>query len=362
MARIGIEEEFVLLEEQTLVPLGMGPGTRERISDRSASGEVMPEYLTCQFECVTEPLSTLAEADADLRRLRGLLGEYAATRAAVAASTGTPFISPGGLAVSPSSHYHDVADQLAEITREHLVNGLHVHVESGDDDEERVRTLNRLRGWLPLLLALTGNAPFAHGVASGFQSWRSILIRRLPSSWCPPQFHDYDDYRGRTERLVALRAIPEAASLAWAVRLSERFPTVEMRVFDAQLTPEDTLFAVALTRAIAMGGDTAVTPAAELDGIDASLWMAARDGTDARVIDPMTGDVDGVWTIAARLVDAIGPVLRGLGEEDFVRDHLEAIRADGTGAQRQQLALARDGVAGLRALYRSGTESATRPG
>ncbi|MFC4137496.1 MULTISPECIES: YbdK family carboxylate-amine ligase [unclassified Microbacterium] len=360
MARVGIEEEFVLLDDRTLVPLGMGPGTRERITDRSVSGEVMPEYLTCQFECVTDPLSTLTEAEADLRRLRGLLGEYAVQHGAVAASTGTPFVSPGGLAVSPSSHYHEVADQLAEITREHEVNGLHVHVESGED-EERVRTLNRLRGWLPLLLALTGNAPFAHGVPSGFRSWRSILIRRLPSSWCPPHFHDYEDYRGKTERLVALRAIPEAASLAWAVRLSERFPTVEMRVFDAQLTPVDTVFAVSLTRAIALDGDAAVAPAAELDGIDASLWMAARDGTDARVIDPMTGEVDGVWNITARLMDAIGPVLRELGEEELVRDHLDAIRADGTGAQRQLLAYERDGVAGLRDLYRAGTTTLHRP-
>jgi carboxylate-amine ligase len=356
VARIGIEEEFVLLDDQTLAPLGMGPGARERITDRSVGGEVMPEYLTCQFECVTEPLSTLAQAQSDLRRLRGLLGAYAARHGAVAASTGTPFISPRGLVVSPSPHYHDVADKLAEITREHEVNGLHVHVESGDD-EERVRTLNRLRGWLPLLLALTGNAPFAHGVASGFRSWRSILIRRLPSSWCPPHFHDYDDYRTRTERLVALRAIPDASSLAWAVRLSERFPTVEMRVFDAQLVPTDTMFAASLTRAIALGGDSAVPPAAELDGIDASLWMAARDGTDARVIDPMTGDVDGVWSIATHLLDAIDPVLAELGEDDFVRDHLDAIRADGTGAQRQELAFGRDGVAGLRDLYRTGTST-----
>lgn len=346
MARIDIEEEFVLLDDRTLVRLGMGPGTRECITDRS-SGEVMPAYLTCQFECVTEPLSTLAEADADLRRLRGLLRDYATQRGAVAASTGTPFISPGGLAVSPSAHYHEVADQLAEIAREHEVNGLHVHVEAGNE-ENRVHTLNRLRGWLPLLLALTGNASFTHGIASGFQSWRSVLIRRLPSPWCPPQFHDYDDYRSKVERLVALHAIPSAASLAWVVRLSERFPTVEMRVFDAQLTPADTLFAVSFTRAIALDGDAPVAPAAELDGIDASLWMAVRDGTKARMIDPMTGDIDGVWPIASRLLDAIGPVLRELGEEDFVRDRLEKIRrGSSSGAQRQERAYAMGGIPSL---------------
>lgn len=128
--------------------------------------------------CKRAPLSTLAEVDADLRRLRGLLGEYAAHQGAVAASTGTPFISPGGLAVSPSAHYHEVADQLAEITREHEVNGLHVHVEVADD-EDGVRALNRLRGWLPLLLALTGNAPFAHGVASDSVSAADVIVRAM---------------------------------------------------------------------------------------------------------------------------------------------------------------------------------------
>ncbi|WP_164234326.1 carboxylate-amine ligase [Microbacterium hydrocarbonoxydans] len=354
MNRFGVEEEFVLLDEETLVPIGMSDGSRERITGHSAGGEVMPEYLTCQFECVTEPAQSRADAEEQLRRMRGLIGAHAAQHRAIAAASATPFISPGGLVVSSSAHYAEVATQLAEITREHEVNGLHVHVEV-DGDEERVQALNRIRGWLPALLALTGNGPFTHGRHSGFASWRSILIRRLPSSWCPPYFRDLDDYRARVGHLIALEAIPEAGSLAWAVRLSERFPTVEVRVFDAQLTPEDTLLAAALSRALILSDspDGAADP--ELDAIDAALWMAARKGTEARVIDPTTGDVAPFWEVADAMLEHARPALAHLGDEEFVTERIARVRAEGTGAQRQERAFQREGVAGLRELYRSGT-------
>ena len=357
MARFGVEEEFVLLDEESLVPLAMGDGSRERITGSSTLGSVTPEYLTCQLECATDPVSTRADAEAQLRHLRGLLGTHAAGQSVIAAASGTPFASTHTLVVSPSPHYDDVSAHLAHITREHAVNGLHVHVEV-TDDEERIRALNRVRGWLPVLLALTGNSPFVDGVHSGFASWRSILIRRLPSSWCPPRFRDLADYRAHIAQLVDLQAVPDPASLAWAVRLSDRFPTVEVRVFDAQLLPEDTVFAAALSRAIVLTDDR--VSIGEIDGIDASLWMAARSGMDARLVDTTTGAIADAWQVAGRMLDATRPVLAELGDAEFVEEHLERIRRHGTGAQRQLRAFARAGVDGLRDLYREGTPAVPR--
>lgn len=353
-ARFGVEEEFVLLDEETLVPLSMPDGTRERITERSGGGEVMPEYLTCQFECVSEPMTTRAGAAEQLDRMRRLIGAHAARQRGVAASTGTPFISPGAFVVSTSAHYAEVDALLAELTREHEVNGLHVHVEV-EGDEERVQALNRVRGWLPALLALTGNAPFAHGRRTGFASWRSILIRRLPSSWCPPHFHDLTDYRTRVARLIDVGAVPDAGSLAWAARLSERFPTVEVRVFDAQLTTEDTLLAAALARALVVSDPPSGKSDAALDALDASFWMAARRGTNARLIDPLTGEASPFWDVAKSMLEYARLALEENGDAEFVVDALDRIRAEGTGAQRQERAYERDGIAGLRALYRKGT-------
>lgn len=356
-ARFGVEEEFVLLDEETLVPLSMRDGTRERITGRSSGGEVTAEYLTCQFECVTEPVSTRAEAAEQLKRMRRLIGAHAAQQRGIAAPTGTPFISPGGFVVSPSEHYAEVDALLAELTREHEVNGLHVHVEV-EDEEERVQALNRVRGWLPALLALTGNGPFTHGRRSGFASWRSIVIRRLPSSWCPPHFHDLTDYRTRVGRLIALGAVPDANSLAWAARVSARFPTVEVRVFDAQLTTEESLLAASLARALALSDAPGAARNAELDALDASLWMAARKGADARIIDPRTGEAAPFPEVANGMLDHARAALEECGDAEFVIDAMDRIRVEGTGAQRQERAYERDGIAGLRALYRAGTLAA----
>lgn len=355
MARFGIEEEFVLLDEDTLVPVTMGHGTRERITAGAPGGAVMPEFLTSQFECVTEPLTSLTDAAAQLNRLRGLIAAHAVPLHAVVAPSGTPFASTRHASVSPSPHYDRVAAQLAHIVRGHEVNGLHVHVEV-TDSEEQVRALNRVRGWLPVLLALTGNSPFIEGVPSGFASWRSILIRRLPASWSPPRFHDYDDYRSHIDQLISLGAIPDASSLSWAARISERFPTVEVRVSDVQLETDDTLFAAALTRAIILSDDGRVSKG-EIDGIDASLWMASRKGMDARVVDPTTGDAADAWTAATRLLDVVRPVLDELGDAEFVADRLARILTDGTGAERQLHAHREGGLPGLRRLYEEGTSA-----
>lgn len=353
MGRFGIEEEFVFLDDATLVPIGIGDEDRRMLADRATSGRVLAEYLTCQVECVTDPVHTLAEARTQLGHLRELVARHAADHSAVAAASGTAFATTGSLTVVSAPHYDDVAGHLAHITRGHEVNGLHVHVEISDD-EERVRALNRVRGWLPVLLALTGNSPFADGVDTRFSSWRSVVIRRLPSSWSPPRFHDLDDYRSQVRRLIELRAIPDAASLSWAARVSDRFPTVEIRVFDAQLHADDTLFAAALTRAIAVSSDLRSTHA-RIDQLDASLWTAARHGLDAQLVDPASAEVSDARTLASTLLDAVRPALEEHDDLAFVEERLARLGSEGTGADRQRAAFASNGPAGLAQLYREGS-------
>ncbi|PRA80451.1 YbdK family carboxylate-amine ligase [Microbacterium sp. MYb66] len=353
MTRFGIEEEFLFLDEHSLVPVALSAGTRERITRLRTGGEVTTEYLTSQIECLTEPVRTGADAEAQLRHLRGLIGWHAQEQQAIAAGTGTPFATTRSSTISPSPHYDVVAEQLGHLSRDHEVNGLHVHVEVLDE-EERVRALDRVRGWLPVLLALTGNSPFVDGRDTTFASWRSILIRRLPASWGPPRFRDIGEYRAGVQKLIDLGAIADAASLSWAARISERYPTVEVRVFDAQLTATDAVFAAALSRAIVLTDDQSPADTG-VEGIDASLWAAARRGMDARVIDPTTGEVDDARTVAERMLAVIAPALRELGDEDRVGEGIERLRTLGTGADRQRRAVDEGGTPGLARLLLAGT-------
>lgn len=353
MTRFGIEEEFLFLDAHSLTPVTLATGTRERMTRLRTGGEVTKEYLTSQIECLTEPVSTATDAEEQARHLRSLVGWHAREQSAIAAGTGTPFATTRSSAVSASPHYDDVASWLGHLTRDHEVNGLHVHVEMLDD-EGRVRALNRVRSWLPVLLALTGNSPFAGGRDSSFSSWRSILIRRLPGSWSPPRFRDFDDYRTQVERLVDLRAITDPAALSWAARISDRYPTVELRVFDAQLTAEDAVFAAVLSRAVVLTDELPHADAG-IDGLDASLWTAARHGMDARLVDPATGEVASAWTVADRMLAVIAPTLRELGDAERVGDGIARLRTIGTGADRQRRAHRQGGTPALARLLAAGT-------
>jgi hypothetical protein len=55
---------------------------------------------------------------------------------------------------------------------EQLTCGCHVHVSVGSD-EEGVAVLDRIRSWLPSLMALSSNSPFWNGTDSGYASFRS---------------------------------------------------------------------------------------------------------------------------------------------------------------------------------------------
>lgn len=346
--RFGIEEEFLLLDASALVPLSGSAVVDRARGPAAGGGTITSEYLTCQFECATDPVRALSEAGAQLSRMRGMLADLAPENALVAA-TGAPLAQSGAPSISSSKHYDDVSTLLGQLTRQHAVNGLHVHVEVLGD-EERVRALRRMRAWLPVLLALSANSPFTYGVASGLASWRSVLIRRLPVSWAPPAFRDADEYHRTVERLVRVGLLPSRSSVSWAVRLSERFDTVEVRVADAQLRVDDALLLAALMRAIVVADDLtdAAPPTAELD---AALWLAARHGMQAHLFTP-DGDVEGAWPAVERLLAGIRHTLADLGDAAFVDQHLERLRADGTGSQRQLRAYESGGVDALADLYR----------
>lgn len=57
-----------------------------------------------------------------------------------------------------------MSELYAMTAQEQLTCGCHVHV-SIDSDDEGVAVLDRIRPWLPPLLALTANSPFWQGNA-----------------------------------------------------------------------------------------------------------------------------------------------------------------------------------------------------
>ena len=114
-------------------------------------------------------------------------------------------------------------------------------------------------------------------------------MRRWVTGGCPPVFADAADYDRRLAALVGVGGTVDVETVAWNARLSEHYPTIEFRVFDAQLEAADSVMLAALARGLverAIADDAEPMPAVDSELLDASLWHAARDGmTDQLVCD-----------------------------------------------------------------------------
>lgn len=343
---IGVEEEFMLLDPATLAPVPRAGDAvlalRDSVFSGSAldGGKVTPEFFPSQIEYATPVCSSASEAHASLTAFRAALSAWAADAGLIAAGVGTPYRVDPDAHVSQEDRYTDIASHFGLIVPDHQINGLHVHVGVADRDAA-VRGLNRLRPWLPTLLALSANSPYWNGADTGFASWRAIHSRRWTTHGIPPPFRDAADYDARTAALRGIGGTTDSGTLNWVARPSEHFPTVEVRVFDAQLDAETSVALAALVRGLVTSDDHVAAPAPAPELIDAALWHAARDGLDGDLVDARDGSIRPAAAVVQALIDAASTGLADHGDEECVRATVERVLREGNGATSQ-----RDAVTG----------------
>ena len=357
----GIEEEVILLEPGTLAPVDVADEVISELEHSDADAHwITHEYLRAQVEFSSPVLGDADAADRVVREFRRALAGAVARRGLLAASAGTAF-GAGRSATSAGERYTRFAQVLGAIHPDHRIQGLHVHVAVASRDEG-VEVMRALRPWLAPLLALTANSPCFGGVDTGFASWRTIVGRRFTTMSVPPEFADGADYERRVRALVGLGATLDTASIFWMMRLAERYPTVELRVFDAQLSADETVGAALLTRALVEAAAAGELPhaaaAAHAEHLDAAVWHAARHGLDDVLVDPVTASIAPARHVIQRMMDAVRPSLDASGDRDRVEALVARVRAEGNGAARQRAALA-EGVPALERLLR--TSFAARP-
>ncbi|WP_168770870.1 carboxylate-amine ligase [Glaciibacter flavus] len=346
MTTIGLEEEFMLLDPRTLAPVGRAAEVIEAVRVTVHAPFVTSEFYASQLEYASPILSTSEDASRELGSFRVALAEIATRLGVVAAGVGLPFDVTDDARLTPGARYLDIADHFGAIVADHQLNGLHVHV-GVPDREAAIRASNRLRPWLPALLALSGNSPFWHGRDTGFASWRCIHIRRWTTSGIPPYFRDADDYDARATRLLGVGGTTDIGTLNWAARPSAKYPTVEVRVFDAQLDATTSIPLALLTRGVIASPSDDDEPALPQELLDAALWHAARYGMSAGLVDPASGSMRPAAEVVRRLLQVAKPGLEAHGDHERVAAFVDRTIADGTGADRQRRAYARGGRDGL---------------
>ncbi|WP_172979727.1 carboxylate-amine ligase [Agromyces agglutinans] len=355
-ATFGVEEEFIFLDRESLRPADVAEGFTTRMqADPEWSATTHKEFLASQVEHASPVFDSLAGARPVLVGFRRMVADEAERTGTLAASIGTP---PDTLAFPSITHddrYQRIVRDMAGLIADHQMSGLHVHV-GVPDREAGILALNVARPWLPLLTAISGNSPFWRGYDTGYESWRTVQLRRWPTAGSPPRFADAKDYDRRIRRLLGIGGMSDLALIAWSVRLSEHLPTIEFRMADAQLTADDTLLLAALCRGL-------VTHALETEGRDlestdvpaellsAAVMHSAHAGMRAQVYDPVLGELADARSVLDRLVATIAPQLEAEDDLDVVAELVARLTQLGTGAARQRRAFVRGGIAALADLF-----------
>ncbi|OSP00020.1 glutamate--cysteine ligase [Microbacterium sp. LEMMJ01] len=346
---VGIEEELLLVDARTLIPVPVA-GRIVRAAATADGDSVGPalefEVKQEQIEVVSPPLTTVEEIVATVRRGRAAADTAARTvgARAVALATGTvPFESH----LAPVLRYRRMQERFGLTMTEQLTCGLHVHV-AVESAEEGVGVLDRIRPWLPVLLAISANSPLFQGIDTGFASYRYQAWSRWPSAGAYEVFGSAAAYDAAAEAMLRTGVSLDAGMIYSDARLSRHAPTVETRIMDVCLRAEESAALAVITRALVDSSADRWRAGEHADPVPAALlrlasWRASKSGLDDVLLHPRTL----LPVPAAAAVHALLAHVRAHfvddAEERFAVGVVQEVLAGGTGAARQRAVLAAGG-------------------
>jgi carboxylate-amine ligase len=243
-----------------------------------------------------------------------------------------------------------VVDGLGYVARRNNTFSLHVHVGVRGADRA-VRTSDRLRPVLPVLLAFSANSPFVDGTDAGLHSARTQTFTRMfPRCGVPDAYGSWIAYHDYIDLLIRTGSVVEYTQVWWSVRPHFSYGTVEVRICDAQSTAaESEALAGLIVACVAQAardveeGVPFTDPAPRM--IEENTWRAVRHGMDGDLLDLDAGvEIPAVAAVDA-LAEWTAPMRAELGIE------LPRAGERPNGAQRQ--IAAREAGMDLRELYAS---------
>jgi carboxylate-amine ligase len=316
---VAVEEEFAVLDPETLDLTNRFEELQSAAQGTALEEHLVGELIASEVEVRTGRCDTFEEAASLLGERREQLHGLAEDAGVALAATGTHPWSPWQeQRIIDTPHYRRNDEILRYVVWRNNSFGLHVHVAINGPDRA-VGVCNGLRNFLPELLALSASSPFVENVNSGLHSARSqIFTRPFPRCGIPDAYEGWDGFERYVRFLYDTRSIDEHTQLWWSVRPHLAFPTVEIRICDAQpdLAEARSLAALcyALTARIARAHDEGEPlPSHPHRLIEENLWRAIRYGLSGELIELSTGDVRPARAHLERLLEWVLPAAEELG-------------------------------------------------
>src|ERR671930_1276068 len=232
---VAVEEEFALLDPETLELTNRF----EELQAASVGTELEPhlvgELIASEVEIRTGRCDHFGEAAERMVERRGQLRALAAKLGLGLASIGThPWSRWQDQRIIDTPHYRRNDEILRYVVWRNNSFGIHVHVSIRGPDRA-IAVCNALRNNLPELLALSASSPFVEDVCTYLHSARTeIFTKMFPRCGIPDAYDGWDGFERYVRFLYDTGSIDEHTQMWWSVRPHLAFPTVEIRICDAQ--------------------------------------------------------------------------------------------------------------------------------
>jgi carboxylate-amine ligase len=337
---IGLEEEFQLLDPESLALIPRFEELRDAAAAGPLAGRVSGELISSEIELNTPRCADFAEAAASLIGNRVALYDLAERHDVTLGLTGThPFSDWRDQRIIDTPHYRAVEDKLKYVAWRNNTWSAHAHVGVRGADRA-VAVCDAVRAYLPHLLALSANSPFIEGVWTQLHSARiQTFVRMFPRCGIPDIFGSWAEHRRYYQALIETDCIQEFTQIWWSVRPHHRWGTVEVRVCDVQTEPWQALTTMALAVAVVATmarryDEGRLAPPPETRYVEENFWRAIRHGLDGKLVDFAARREVPAPDAIRTVVEEVAPVAEGLGLERYLAG-VERLLAQGNGAQGQ---------------------------
>ena len=321
---LAVEEEFALLDPVTLELVNRFEDLQEAARGTEAEPHLAGELIASEAEMRTGRCETFAEAAEKLGERRAQLRSLADGIGVGLSSVGThPWSRWQDQRIIDTPHYRRNDELLRYVVWRNNTFGLHVHVGINGADRA-IRVASALRNYLPELLALSASSPFVEGVFTYLHSARTqIFTRTFPRCGIPDPFAGWEEWETYLRFLYETGSITEHTQVWWSVRAHLAFPTVEIRICDAQPDVAEARSLVALCHALTARIARAIDEGEPLPDrphrlLEENLWRALRWGLSGELIDFERGESIPARARLEQLLTWVLPVAEELGSAQWL--------------------------------------------
>jgi carboxylate-amine ligase len=321
---VAVEEEFALLDAETLGLVNRFEDVQAAVAGTELEPDFVGELIASEAEVRTGKCVDFAEAGPKVAERRAQLHAIVRELGIELGATGAhPWSRWQDQRIIDTPHYRRNDELLRYVVWRNNTFGLHVHVGIRGGDRA-IAVCNAMRNFLPELLALSASSPFVERIDSGLHSARTqIFTRTFPRCGIPDAYDGWQGFEDYVAFLYRTGSIDEHTQLWWSVRPHLAYPTVEIRICDAQPDLGEAQALAALAYSLAVRAARAHDEGEPLPNLpnrmlEENLWRAIRWGLSGELLDFDRGEPVPARARLEQLIDWVMPVAEETGAAPFL--------------------------------------------